>query len=1109
MVYRNLFIQRIVQKTNILGLFCLLAAGVVSTAQVHANKQVITTDPTSIDISKASEDEFTLNISYDTDPTGTETTGIGVKTFFDSSKLTFVSLTVESDDDLLQATTAAADIQADSGDADSDSSTDKFANVAYTAFGGDFAAPVSPMFKIVFKPATTSYIGTTKINYVLSLAAGFTGEASSVTVTFKDDEVLPELSNVPETLMVSVTDDNGAPATESSIKSFLEGVTASDNIDGDITSSITNDAPSTFPNGDTTVTFTVTDSSGNVATASTVVSVVKGPKITVGDSITWVSADSSSVLGTNAVISALIGGATGVDFSGNAVDVTNDAPSEFPLGATTVTFSATDSDGRAGSASVVITIVAPLASGDADSDGMDDLFEVNNSLDPNVDDASGDPDGDGLNNLGEYQASSDPNKDDVAPVVTAPAGVQVTSTGKLTAATLGDAAATDAKDGTLTVSADDTGPYAIGTTTVTWTATDAAGNAGTAEQSVIVIPFVETLKSGRVGEGATFTLKAIMNGAASAYPVEVPVTFSGTATKDTDYTVSASSISIASGTEGSIDVSVLSDSTDEGTETIIATLGTPASGAGLGGNVIATINVVEAAVEPALKLSVDQGGKAGKFVAADAGNVTVTLAITDPNGTHTVDWSKTDSNLVADAGSTDTSYVFDPTSLAAGNYKVLATVTDSGIATSTFDATVILNVVASDAKVDSDGDGVADDKDTYTESNLIATTSTSTAAPVATESGLKIVVGDAATASGTDGVQIDESTVVSSGDDGLGAADNGVDEEYGYPGGVFDFVVQDLPVPGQSINVVLPVPNGIPGNAIYRKFESTKGWFTFESDDDNYVSSSAGTATSCPSAGSELYAKGLTQGDFCIQLTIKDGGANDADGSVNGIVDDPGGIAVDDNAPVVTAPGDISVEAESSSGVAVTNETVAAFLAGATALDGADGDVTANITTDAGANIALGDNVITFSAVDTAGNTGTATATASVVDTTAPALTVPLGVTVTATSGNGIASNDTALTTFFSGASATDAADESPVITNDAPATLSVGTVTVTFTATDASGNASSGSAVVTVNAKKDDDGGAFGCSMGNGKGPIDPSLPLLVALALLGMFRKRLGIEI
>ena len=163
-----------------------------------------------------------------------------------------MSLTVESDDDLLQATTAAADIQSDSSDADSDSSTDKFANVAYTAFGGDFAAPVSPMFKIVFKPATTSYIGTTKINYVLSLAAGYTGEASSVTVTFKDDEVLPELSNVPETLMVSVTDDNGAPATESSIKSFLEGVTASDNIDGDITSSITNDAPSTFPNGDTT-----------------------------------------------------------------------------------------------------------------------------------------------------------------------------------------------------------------------------------------------------------------------------------------------------------------------------------------------------------------------------------------------------------------------------------------------------------------------------------------------------------------------------------------------------------------------------------------------------------------------------------------------------------------------------------------------------------------------------------------------------------------------------------------------------------------------------------------------------------------------------------------
>jgi hypothetical protein len=312
-------------------------------------------------------------------------------------------------------------------------------------------------------------------------------------------------------------------------------------------------------------------------------------------------------------------------------------------------------------------------------------------------------------------------------------------------------------------------------------------------------------------------------------------------------------------------------------------------------------------------------------------------------------------------------------------------------------------------------------------------------------------------------------------------------------------------VPGQSINVTLPVQGGLPANAIYRKFVDSKGWFTFVEDEKNYVSSSLGTPTSCPSAGSTSYEKGLKQGDYCIQLTIEDGGDNDADGSINGIVDDPGGVAVDDTAPMVTAPDDITVEAESTQGVAVTNETVAAFLAGATAADGADGDVTASITTDVVDYIALGDIVVTFSATDTAGNVGSATAIASIVDTTPPQITAPSAVTVRATSGNGIASSDTSLSAFFSGATATDTADGDVTITNDAPSTLAVGTVTVTFTATDDSGNSSTASAVVTVNKKKESGGGFFGCSAGSGNGPIDPMLPVLLILAALGVCRRKL----
>jgi hypothetical protein len=43
---------------------------------------------------------------------------------------------------------------------------------------------------------------------------------------------------------------------------------------------------------------------------------------------------------------------------------------------------------------------------------MSDGWEVNNSLNPNVDDYTNDPDGDSLTNLQEYQYNTDPKDSD-------------------------------------------------------------------------------------------------------------------------------------------------------------------------------------------------------------------------------------------------------------------------------------------------------------------------------------------------------------------------------------------------------------------------------------------------------------------------------------------------------------------------------------------------------------------------------------------------------------------------------------------------------------------------------------------------------------------------
>ena len=149
-----------------------------------SNKQIVTPDSLSITMPSNADDEITLSLNYQTNPVSVRTTGIGVKIFFDSSKVTFTSLVIESDEDLLQATINAADIQDDSNNLDTDELTDKFANVAYVSFTGEFAVPSTPLFTIAFRATDTFNSGTTAINFTLMTAQGFTGETSSVTSSF-------------------------------------------------------------------------------------------------------------------------------------------------------------------------------------------------------------------------------------------------------------------------------------------------------------------------------------------------------------------------------------------------------------------------------------------------------------------------------------------------------------------------------------------------------------------------------------------------------------------------------------------------------------------------------------------------------------------------------------------------------------------------------------------------------------------------------------------------------------------------------------------------------------------------------------------------------------
>jgi hypothetical protein len=87
----------------------------------------------------------------------------------------------------------------------------------------------------------------------------------------------------------------------------------------------------------------------------------------------------------------------------------------------------------------------------------------------------------------------------------------------------------------------------------------------------------------------------------------------------------------------------------------------------------------------------------------------------------------------------------------------------------------------------------------------------------------------------------------------------------------------------------------------------------------------------------------------------------------------------------------------------------------------------------------------------------------TVEDTTPPVIVCPANITVECTSHDGTPKDDAQLVPFFSGASATDVCDSTPELTDDAPDYFALGATVVTFTATDADGNASSCQATVTV----------------------------------------------
>ena len=739
-------------------------------------------------------------------------------------------------------------------------------------------------------------LGPTVVTFSVTDAAGNT---STATATATVADTTAPVITAPQIFVVLGESDGvsaeSQPDAWQEIMDMLAGVTATDNVDG--TLEVLSDAPTDlFLFGETTVTFTATDAAGNVGTTQTIVNVsldIVDPELTIPESISInVDMPGDVVLSSSDVITLFFAAAVATDNKDGdlTANITNNGLTAYPVGTTLVTFSVSDAAGNTVTGSASITVIVL----DTDNDGLPDFYETENGLDPNdADDALGDLDGDGFTNLEEYEAGTDPTRDELPPELTIPADISMGAIGRMTDVNLGEATATDQKDGALTPTASQTGPFESGSYQITWTVSDAAGNVSTGVQQLVIMPLANLTPSSVTVEGSSVEVSVQLSGSAAAYPVTVPLTISGSATAE-DFSI-AESIVISEGTMGMVTMTVTADSEAETAEDVVITLG-DITNAVAGSASERTVTITEDNVAPELTLTVTQGSNIGRIVAADSGTVTVTATYSDLNSadTHTLAWAAAVSDLpsVVIDGAVAT---FDPSTLGDTMISTDASVTDSGAVSLTTDASASIKVLvaapvlgdadsdgdgvsdADEGYGDSDNDGIPDYQDDITESYLAPIGDSGQV--VETSFGTTIALGDAALSAGDNEIGVDEEDV--------GTAD----ADYSYLGGLTDFEVSGGQA-GASYNVVIPLSVAVPANASVRKFiDANVGWQDFVLDANNAVSSATSASGSCPQPGNGDYIDGLTIGANCLQLLIEDGGANDADGIADGTVTDPSGIA--------------------------------------------------------------------------------------------------------------------------------------------------------------------------------------------------------------------------
>ncbi|MDE1811927.1 MAG: HYR domain-containing protein, partial [Thaumarchaeota archaeon] len=204
--------------------------------------------------------------------------------------------------------------------------------------GNATASDIQPV-TITNNASKTFPLGKTSILWVATDASG--NKANATQVVDVVDTTAPKVT-APHDIIVNATSSAGTPVN-------IGNLTASDNVQ---VATISNNAPTLFQFGNTTIVWTAKDEAGNTANATQIVQVVdrSPPQLIIPSDVTTDATAFETPL--------VIGNANGTGIIDTSPKITNNSTGLFNIGKTTVQWTATDKFGNEKTLDQTVTILA-------------------------------------------------------------------------------------------------------------------------------------------------------------------------------------------------------------------------------------------------------------------------------------------------------------------------------------------------------------------------------------------------------------------------------------------------------------------------------------------------------------------------------------------------------------------------------------------------------------------------------------------------------------------------------------------------------------------------------------------------------------------------------